>query len=78
MLNESHEGDRNRWHVLTACFLAYTFDATDFVLLAMAMPVVIREFPPPLARAGLIGTATLIGAAPGVSHWRPCSRLHWP
>ncbi|WP_109482352.1 MFS transporter [Paraburkholderia sp. C35] len=53
--------EQNRWHVLTACFLAYAFDAMDFMLLAVAMPVIIRDFHLPLAMAGLIGTATLIG-----------------
>ncbi|MGA9918863.1 Sugar phosphate permease [Burkholderia sp. GAS332] len=53
--------EQNRWHVLTACFLAYAFDAMDFMLLAVAMPVIIRDFHLSLAMAGLIGTATLIG-----------------
>ncbi|MDR7009659.1 MFS family permease [Paraburkholderia strydomiana] len=51
----------NRWHVLFACFLAYTFDAMDFMLLAVAMPAIMTDLHLSLAAAGLIGTATLVG-----------------
>ncbi|ANB77814.1 MFS transporter (plasmid) [Paraburkholderia phytofirmans OLGA172] len=54
-------GSSNRWHVLVACFLAYAFDAMDFMLLAVAMPAIIADLHLSLGMAGLIGTATLIG-----------------
>lgn len=50
-----------KWHVLVACFLAYAFDAMDFMLLALAMPAIIAEWNLSLSDAGLLGTATLAG-----------------
>jgi len=50
-----------KWHVLIACFLAYAFDAMDFMLLALAMPAMISEWNLSLSEAGLLGTATLAG-----------------
>lgn len=54
-------GSPNRWHVLFASFLAYMFDAMDFMLLAVAMPAIMADMHLSLTMAGLIGTATLVG-----------------
>ncbi|MGA7817316.1 MFS transporter [Caballeronia sp.] len=61
MSTKFDEASPNRWHVLVACFMAYAFDAMDFMLLALALPAIIAEFHLSLAMAGLIGTATLVG-----------------
>ena len=54
-----------RWNVLAASFLCYGFDALDFMVLALALPMIIREWHLSLAQAGLIGTAGMIGTAFG-------------
>jgi len=50
-----------KWHVLIGGFISYALDAMDFMLLALALPAIIKEWNMPLDQAGLLGTATLIG-----------------
>ncbi|WNC13381.1 MFS transporter [Brevibacillus brevis] len=50
-----------KWHTLFGSFFSYTLDAMDFMFLALALPVIIKEWNMPLGEAGLLGTATLIG-----------------
>lgn len=50
-----------KWHTLAACFICYAFDAIDFMLLALALPVIISEFQISMADAGLLGTGGMIG-----------------
>lgn len=50
-----------RWHVLTAGFLSYGFDAMDFMVLALALSAITTEFNLSLGEAGLLGTAGMIG-----------------
>jgi len=50
-----------KWRVLVGGFLSYMFDALDFTLLAMALPLMIKELNITMADAGLLGTATLLG-----------------
>jgi MFS family permease len=50
-----------KWRVLIGGFLSYMFDALDFMLLAMSLPLIIKEFGITMADAGLLGTATLFG-----------------
>jgi MFS family permease len=47
--------------VLAAGMLCYGFDALDFMMLAMAMPLLIAEWHLTLGEAGLLGTAGMIG-----------------
>jgi len=47
--------------LLTAGMLCYGFDALDFMMLAMAMPLLIAEWHLTLGEAGLLGTAGMIG-----------------
>ena len=54
-------GNKSKWHVLFGSFASYAFDALDFMLLAMALPVIIKELNISMAKGGLLGTATLIG-----------------
>ncbi len=51
----------NRYRVLGASFAAYTFDAMDLVLLAMAFQPIMSDLGLSRAEAGLLATATLIG-----------------
>ncbi|MUZ76106.1 MFS transporter [Agrobacterium vitis] len=55
------EGTPERWHVMAASFASYAFDAMDFMLLALALPIIIKEWNLSLADAGLLGTAGMIG-----------------
>lgn len=54
-------GPSVKWRVLISGFLSYMFDALDFMILAMALPLIIKELSISMADAGLLGTATLIG-----------------
>jgi predicted MFS family arabinose efflux permease len=47
--------------LLAAGMLCYGFDALDFMMLAMAMPLLIVEWHLTLGQAGLLGTAGMIG-----------------
>jgi MFS family permease len=47
--------------LLAAGMLCYGFDALDFMMLAMAMPLLIAEWHLTLGQAGLLGTAGMIG-----------------
>jgi MFS family permease len=42
-------------------FLSYSFDAVDFAVLALALPLIIAEWHLTLGEAGLIGTAGMLG-----------------
>jgi predicted MFS family arabinose efflux permease len=50
-----------RGHVLAAGILCYGFDAVDFMMLALALPLLISEWHLTLAEAGLMGTAGMAG-----------------
>jgi len=52
-----------RWHVLTAGFVSYGFDAMDFMMLALALPAIMAEWHLSFSQAGLLGTAGMIGVA---------------
>jgi len=47
--------------LLAAGMLCYGFDALDFMMLALAMPLLIAEWHLTLGEAGLLGTAGMIG-----------------
>ncbi|GAA5109452.1 MFS transporter [Orbus sasakiae] len=51
----------NKWHVLTGGFFSYMFDAMDITLLAVALPVMMKELDMTMSEGGLLGTATLLG-----------------
>ncbi|XKM13958.1 MFS transporter [Orbaceae bacterium ac157xtp] len=51
----------NKWHVLTGGFFSYMFDAMDITLLAVALPVMMKDLDMTMAEGGLLGTATLLG-----------------
>jgi predicted MFS family arabinose efflux permease len=53
--------DHSRWHVLSAGFLCYGFDAMDFMVLALALPAISQEWHLTYSQAGLLGTAGMLG-----------------
>ncbi|MGV1795294.1 hypothetical protein [Rhizobium sp. A37_96] len=54
-------GAPSRWQVMAASFASYAFDAMDVMVLALALPLTIKEWNLNLADAGLLGTAGMIG-----------------
>jgi MFS family permease len=57
----SLQASRVAWHTLIGGFLCYGFDAVDFAVLALALPMIIAEWHLTLGEAGLIGTAGMLG-----------------
>ncbi|NVO16059.1 MAG: MFS transporter [Rhodoplanes sp.] len=55
------KNDTTKWRVLGGGFAAYTFDAMDLVLLAMAFQPIMNDLGLTRSEAGLLATATLIG-----------------
>jgi MFS family permease len=53
--------------------MGYLFDALDFMVLALAIPLLVQLWDISLASAGLISTATIFGAALGGYAWGPLS-----
>jgi MFS family permease len=63
--------DKYKWKALTGAILGYTFDALDFMVLALAIPLLVKGWGISLASAGLISTATIFGAAISGYIWGP-------
>lgn len=64
-LSLSPDGSVHRWKVLWAGFLAYLFDSYDLMVLAIAMPVLLKVLAISLPDGGLLGSATGLGAMLG-------------
>jgi MFS family permease len=58
-------GTPQRWRVLWATFLTYFFDSFDLMVLAIAMPVLLKVLAITLPEGGLLGSATMLGAMIG-------------
>lgn len=58
-------GSDKRWTVLIWTFIAYLYDSLDLAILAICMPVIIKSMGLSLPDAGLLSSATMIGAALG-------------
>jgi MFS family permease len=58
-------GTRYRWPVLWAAFVTYLFDSYDLMVLAIAMPVLLKVLNISLPEGGLLGSATMLGAMAG-------------
>lgn len=58
-------GTRYRWPVLWAAFVTYLFDSYDLMVLAIAMPVLLKILNISLPEGGLLGSATMLGAMAG-------------
>jgi len=66
--NEIHftpSGTVHRWKVLWAAFITYLLDSYDLIVLAIAMPVLLKVLDISLPEGGLIGSATMAGAVAG-------------
>lgn len=59
------KGTRYRWPVLWAAFVTYLFDSYDLMVLAIAMPVLLKVLNITLPEGGLLGSATMLGAMAG-------------
>ncbi len=64
-LNSESSGSDKRWSVLMLCALAYLYDSLDLQILAISMPVIMKEMDIALANAGLLSSATMVGTAIG-------------
>ena len=60
-----HSGTPQRWKVLWATFLTYLFDSYDLMVLAIAMPVLLKVLQISLPEGGLLGSSTMLGAMLG-------------
>jgi MFS family permease len=58
-------GSPHRWRVLWATFVTYLFDSYDLMVLAIAMPVLLKILGIGLPDGGLLGSATMVGAMAG-------------
>ncbi|MCX5906947.1 MAG: MFS transporter [Deltaproteobacteria bacterium] len=58
-------GTPYRWRVLWATFLTYFVDSYDLIVLAIAMPVLLKVLQISLPEGGLLASATMIGAVGG-------------
>ena len=52
---------RAQRHLLVAGLICYGFDALDFMMLTLALPLMIAEWHLTLGQAGLLGTAGMVG-----------------
>jgi MFS family permease len=62
---ETPTGTIYRWRVLWATFFSYLVDSYDLIVLAIAMPVLLKVLNISLPEGGLIGSATMVGAMAG-------------
>ncbi len=58
-------GSPYRWPVLIMTWLAYLYDSLDLQILAICMPVIIKDLKISLVDAGLLASATMIGTLIG-------------
>jgi MFS family permease len=62
---ETATGTSYRWRVLWATFFSYLVDSYDLIVLAIAMPVLLKVLGISLPEGGLLGSATMVGAIAG-------------
>lgn len=63
--------DKHKIKVLIACFLGYAMDALDMMVMALALPLIVKAFNISLVAASSIAVATNLGAAIGAILWGP-------
>jgi len=61
----------HKWKVMACSFIAYSFDIADFMAIALAIPMLIKQWNLSLPVAGMLATMTLIGSAIGAYMWGP-------
>ncbi len=64
-ISNTPSGTVHRWRVLWAAFITYLLDSYDLIVLAIAMPVLLKVLDISLPEGGLIGSATMLGAVAG-------------
>ena len=62
---QSSSGTVHRWKVLGATFLTYLVQSYALIVLAIAMPVLLKVLNISLPEGGLLGSATMVGAIMG-------------
>ncbi len=62
---QSEVGTEYRWKVVVATFTSYLYDSYDLIILAIAMPIILKYLNISLPEGGLLGSATMAGAAVG-------------
>ncbi|HEX3010906.1 MAG TPA: MFS transporter [Syntrophomonadaceae bacterium] len=60
-----------KWKVLMAAFFGQAFDIMDFMAIALALPLIIKDWGLSLVAAGGVASMTLIGSAIGAYCWGP-------
>ena len=63
--------ERYKWRALGGAIAGHLFDAADFMILALIIPLIIQEWNISLAAAGSVAMTTLFGAAIGAYIWGP-------
>ena len=64
-ISENPSGSPYRWRVLWGTFFSYLVDSYDLIVLAIAMPVLLKVLRISLPEGGLLGSATMVGAMAG-------------
>ena len=64
---------KGKWKALASAYLGWLFDCWDLMVLSLAVPLLIDAFHLSLSEAGLLSSATLVGAALGAYAWGPIS-----
>ena len=60
-----------KWQALAGATFGYVFDAVDFMVLALAIPLLIKAWGISMVEAGAVATATIFGAALAGYIWGP-------
>lgn len=60
-----------KWKVLIAAFFGQAFDILDLMAIAVALPLIIKDWGIDLALAGGVASMTLLGSAIGAYTWGP-------
>ncbi len=63
--------EKAKWWVLSGTTLAYMFDATDFLVLALGIPLLMKSLGLSLVEAGAIASSTFLGGAIASFIWGP-------
>ena len=63
--------EKYKWWALGGGILGFAFDGVDFLVLALAMPHLLKEWNITMVQGGMIATATLLGACFAGYIWGP-------
>lgn len=71
MEEKQRVSNKKKWLALSGGAIGYGFDAVDFMVLALAIPLLIKDWGISMAEAGAIASATMLGAAIAGFLWGP-------